>query len=129
MARSGAPDVRAASAWSNADMGSIGAVSTQLRLDLAVISKEQVGGFAIGQVVDTLAILATTHRAALVAALDREVDRLPNTGALSDADRASRVEELQAQLLQVERSEAHLCELGGTLPRADIDVRAFLGVA
>jgi hypothetical protein len=84
---------------------------------------------------DGMALLAWLYRDDLIAALDREIDSIAvDANALSDEVRASRRQEIIADILATERDEEALIELAAAdgleiLRRADADPRAVLGLA
>lgn len=79
-----------------------------------------------------LALTAWPHKDALLVALEAEIDAVAEDGAaLSTKERAARLAEVDARLLDFERIEVALIgTAGGAVDfREDTDPRAFLGVA
>jgi hypothetical protein len=77
-----------------------------------------------------VALAAWIDPAALMAALSRDIDGVADARAMTAKDRAAKVRELEAAMLEAERAEEALIEAaGGTIPRRrDADPAAILGV-
>jgi len=84
--------------------------------------------------IDVEATLAWLHKAALGAALEREIDaQADDASALTDEARAARLQKHKARLLLLERDEEALIELAWSqgvmiARRTDADPRAVLGL-
>ena len=94
----------------------------------------QPGAVGFAEMPDVVGLFAWLHRDALVAALDREiVEASDDKAALTHEQRQLRTDELQRDLLAVERTEAALVwrAVAEQLPvwfRADISPLAVLGI-
>jgi hypothetical protein len=84
----------------------------------------------IGSKQDMLAVLCWLAPTSVVTALKREIETQPSpSNAMPAADRIAKVQELEAQLLDLERREASLLDKAdNVLPRPDMSPMAFLGV-
>ncbi len=87
-----------------------------------------------GAGIDVEGTLAWLHKAALVAALEREIDaQADDASALTDEERAARLQRFKARLLGLEREEEALIALAWSQSnmiarRPDADPRAVLGL-
>jgi hypothetical protein len=89
-----------------------------------------VVGRATVELPDTQALLMWANRDAIVAALDREIDsQADDTNALDDGTRATRLAEIDAAILDAERSEVVAVEAAGGEHREDVSILALLNIS
>jgi hypothetical protein len=111
--------------------GRLGIPVTHLRVSVSGETRPSVG---FAEAPDTFGMLAFLHKAALIAALDREIDsESEDEAALSLEARTEQTQTINGDLLSVERDEAWLVwaamDAGMSIEhRFDIDPSALLGV-
>jgi hypothetical protein len=84
-------------------------------------------------ILDTQSLLVWTHKAAIIAALDAEIERAgDDKSALNAAAKAARVAECEASLLRLQReAESLICafeDQGGQIRRTCSDPLVLLGI-
>lgn len=106
-----------------------------LRWPKISVSTHAPGTTATGTVIDAAGLMCFVHRAALLAAVNGEIDAVADDEhALTDAARAEKLAEVMSDILAVERQEeALICaaESAGSviLRRAECDPRAVLNLS
>lgn len=81
-------------------------------------------------IVDPVGLLAWLFPEQFRAAMAKEIAAVADdNAALTAEQRTAKLKRIEADLLAIGRDEVAFCEMAGILPRADLDVRALLGLS